>query len=525
MRIGSRSGVDTPRPCRLMREMNDAMANSHQQLFRALGAFAPFEALLLGDFMLDQQIRGAAERMSPEAPVPILRVHGQQDVTSTPGGASHVANCLVALGAHVKCVGVFGDDPEGVSLRERLAESGCDVSGMVLDESRPTTVKRSLIGLAQHRHPQKMFRLDFESREALEEQVEERVLAACEEALAGVSVVCIEDYDKGVLTPRICRRVIELARLKGVPVLVDPAARQDLERYAGASVVTPNRSEAELATRIEPPARGTVEHGFQLARSFLEVCAVDAVVVTLDRDGAILQEASKEPVHLPTRARSVYDVTGAGDMVLAVLAAGVANHLDLLDSVRLANVAAGLEVETFGVRPIPIPELRRAVLEEAGTVLGPVRTLEELLPELASHRARGASVVLTNGCFDVIHAGHVAYLREAKQVGDVLVVGVNSDEQVAALKGADRPIFSEQERLELLGELRCVDYLVLFDEPTAHALIQAVRPEVYVKGGDYLPERIVEHELLVELGIEVRVLAHRPGLGSSDVIDRIRSEA
>jgi D-beta-D-heptose 7-phosphate kinase/D-beta-D-heptose 1-phosphate adenosyltransferase len=212
-------------------------------------------------------------------------------------------------------------------------------------------------------------------------------------------------------------------------------------------------------------------------------------------------------------------------MVLAAIGTGVANGLSLHESVRLANVAAGLEVETFGVRPIPLAEIRQELLDRVPGSCPPLRTLPELLPQLAGHRAKGQRIVLTNGCFDVMHAGHVAYLREAKQSGDILVVGVNSDEQVTALKGPRRPIFNEQERLEILGELKCIDYLVVFREETAHELIRAVAPDIYAKGGDYLPEAITEYDLLVELGIDVCVFAHRPGLGSSDLIERIRSEA
>ena len=505
--------------------MSDTNHNTHERLYHRLAEFSPFKAVLVGDFMLDQQIRGAAERMSPEAPVPVLTARSQSDVTTMPGGASNVASCLAAMGGSVHLVGVVGADQEAEELRSKLQDAGCDIAGMIEDAGRPTTVKRSLVGLAQHRQPQKMFRLDFESREPLGADVEARVLSAYEAALDGASVVCIEDYAKGVCTPSLCARVIELARERGIPVLVDPASREDCRRYAGASVVTPNRSEAELATKIPPPLEGGIDHGYALAGAYLAHCGIDAVVVTLDRDGAVLQMVDGEPIHLPTRARSVYDVTGAGDMVLAALASAMANELSLADAVCLANVAAGLEVETFGVRPIPIPELRAAMLEESGQVQGPERTLDILLEELDVHRSNGRRIVLTNGCFDVIHAGHVAYLREAREAGDLLVVGVNSDAQVAGLKGPDRPIFSQSERLEILGELRSVDYLVVFGEPTAHDLIRAVRPDLYVKGGDYEPKEIAEHDLLVELGIEVRVLANRPGLGSTAVIDRIRSEA
>ena len=505
--------------------MNDAQKNAHARLYDALEGFQSFDVVLVGDFMLDQQICGAAERLSPEAPVPILRAHSQSDITSTPGGASNVAACLGALGAQVRCVGVVGDDTEGTALCAGLVERNCDVEGVVVDASRPTTVKRSLIGLAQHRHPQKMFRLDFESSEPLSADMENQLLDAFDAALKTARVVCLEDYGKGVCTERVCAHVIARAREHNIPVLVDPAAREDYGRYKGASVITPNRSEAELATRTVPPSVSGLEHGEALARALHAQICGDAIVVTLDRDGAILLEGAEEPVHVPTSARTVYDVTGAGDMVLSAISAGIANGLSLVDSVQLANVAAGLEVETFGVRPIPLTELKHELLGRVPGSCPPLRTLVELVPELVQHREEGRRIVLTNGCFDVIHAGHVAYLREAKQAGDILVVGVNSDEQVRALKGPQRPIFNEQERLEILGELKCIDYLVVFPEKTAHTLIQTVAPDVYVKGGDYEPSAIAEYELLVELGIDVRVLAHRPGLGSSDLIERIRSEA
>lgn len=494
-------------------------------LHEQLSDFQPFVAVVVGDFMLDQQIRGAAERLSPEAPVPILRVASREDVTSTPGGASNVAACLGALDARVRCVGVVGDDEEGGTLRSGLTESGCHVEGLLTDTARTTTIKRSLVGLAQHRHPQKMFRLDFESSSPLDPAIEEALMAAIDTALDGASIACIEDYGKGVCSERICAHVIARSADLGIPVLVDPAAREDFSRYGGATVITPNRSEAELATQIPAPSRPGIDHGRALAVSLQASANVGTVVVTLDKDGAILLEGSGDPVHVPTCARTVYDVTGAGDMVLAAIGAGMANGLAMIESVRLANIAAGLEVETFGARPIPLAELRQELLVRSPGSCPPLRSLDELLPELAEHRASGKRIVLTNGCFDVIHAGHVAYLREARGLGDILVVGVNADEQVTALKGPQRPIFNEQERLEILGELKCIDYLVVFAEETSHELIRAVAPDVFAKGGDYLPEDIAEFDLLSELGIDVRVLAHRPGLGSTELIERIRSEA
>ncbi|MAJ45910.1 MAG: hypothetical protein CBC35_01150 [Planctomycetes bacterium TMED75] len=509
--------------------MNADPENIFLKLCRAVDEFSSFKVLLVGDFMLDQQIKGTVERLSPEAPVPILRARSHQDVCSTPGGSGNVAACLTALGGEVHCVGVVGNDSEGRLLRAGLEEIGCDVSGLTTDETRPTTVKQSLVGLAQHRHPQKMFRLDFESTAPLSTAMEAALLNGFEAAITGSDVICIEDYGKGVCSEHVCQEVIRLASKHGVPVLVDPAPRTSYELYSGANLITPNRSEAELVLgdSIEQVSSddGGVARGKRLAAALRSSLGIEQVVVTIDREGAVLaHNAQSSPVHIPTRVRNVYDVTGAGDVVLAVLAASYAHSLDPVDSIHLANVAAGLEVETFGVRPIPLHELRHALLHEVPGGASNHRELGQLVEELDRLRSQGRRIVLTNGCFDVIHAGHVAYLREASLVGDVLVVGLNSDHQVAALKGPDRPIFTQQERLEILGELKCIDYLVVFEEPGAHELIKAVRPDVYVKGGDYAPEEIAEFDLLNELGVEVRVLALRPGLGSSALIERIRSE-
>lgn len=506
----------------VLASLPESIVRLHEGMLRRLVDWKPVRALVIGDFMLDQHVCGAAERLSPDAPVPVLMAGDPRDIEEMPGGASNVATCLRALEASVRCFGVVGGDAEGESLRRRLCEYGCDVDGLIVDPSRPTTVKRSLVGLAQHRHPQKMFRLDFESREPLGRAVSERLLGAILAALDTVDVVCIEDYNKGVVTAGLCHAVIDEAKRRGLPVLVDPAAIDDYAKYRGATFVTPNRSEAELATGMATPIEASPEHSARLAARLLADVHFDAVVLTLDRHGALLLERGGQPVRLPTVARTVYDVTGAGDMVLAALAAAIGNGFPSVEAVAFANAAAGLEVEVFGAQPIPLASIRRSMLALAGRAHGKVRSREDLLVELAVHRTAGHRVVLTNGCFDVIHAGHVAYLREARSQGDVLVVGVNGDDEVRRQKGPGRPIFSAEERLEILGELACVDYLTLFPEPTAHALIEAVKPDLYVKGGDYRPEEVHEYALVRDLGIELRLLAPRPGLGSSSIIERVR---
>jgi len=487
-------------------------------LLNKLATYKRFTVMVVGDFMVDEHVYGAAERLSPDAPVPVL--HHSHD-ERRPGGAAHVSLCLRALKGAVCCYGVVGNDGAGRELREGLEGEGCDAEGLLVDASRPTTIKRSMIGLAQHRHPQKMFRVDIERREPVSGEVCEALLERIAVRLDGVDIVCVEDYDKGMCTEELCQGLIGLCRSRGKAVLVDPAAIADYGKYRGATAITPNRSEAELATGLDTPIDATEIHNAGLAAKLGVELDLDAVVLTLDKHGALLEERGGAPERIGTVGRSVYDVTGAGDMVLAALAAGRANGLTWREAVELANAAAGLEVEVFGAQAISFATVQREVMVQTRSLEGKARTLEELLIEAAVHREAGQTIVLTNGCFDVIHAGHVAYLREAKTQGDVLIVGVNTDEQVRAQKGAGRPIYDLASRLEILSELQCVDYVIAFGEPTADRLIREIRPQVYAKGGDYRPEAINEYELVRELGIELRILANRPGLGSSEVIERM----
>jgi D-beta-D-heptose 7-phosphate kinase/D-beta-D-heptose 1-phosphate adenosyltransferase len=489
-------------------------------LLEKLEHFQPFTAMLVGDVMLDQVVYGAAERLSPDAPVPVLHATKSEN---RPGGAANVAVCLRALKGNVHVFGVVGKDEEGATLRRSLHDAGCDVSGVLVDADRPTTIKRSLVGLAQHRHPQKMFRVDMESREPLSEEIENKLLGEIEARLAVVEIVILEDYAKGVCSESFCRRLIELCRGKNRQLLVDPAAIDNYSKYRGATAITPNRSEAELATGLGTPIDASELHNAGLASKLLRELDLEAVVLTLDRHGALLEVEGEPPMLVPTVARSVYDVTGAGDVVIAALAGARANGLPWLDAVKFANAAAGLEVEVFGAQPIPFARVQRELLRQQRGLSGKIRMLDELLVELAVHREAGHRVVLTNGCFDVIHAGHVAYLREAKQLGDVLVVAINADEEVRRQKGEGRPIYPEADRMEILAEFECIDYVISFPEPTAHEIIKRLRPDVYVKGGDYTPDQINEIALLKEMEIEVQVLAHRPGLGSRHVVEKLRA--
>jgi len=444
----------------------------------ALDNWRPFRVAVIGDVMLDELQYGNAERLTADAPVPVLHV---QRTESRPGGAANVCRNLVALGGEVAVVSVVGDDEAGRTLRECAEDEGINTEGLVTDPSRPTTVKRSLIGLAQHRHPQKMFRVDFESCEPVAGEVLDRVRSAIHEAIAWADVVCVEDYNKGLCCDPVCAHAISEASDAGKVVIVDPASIKDYSRYRGATSITPNRTEAEKATGMNSEK---IEAG-EMATKLMADHGFASVVLTLDREGALLLENNAVPVLVPTRAREVYDVTGAGDMVIAGLAAAVANKCGMEDAVRFANAAAGLEVEIFGVQPIPFERVRRELIAETSGAIAKLWNENGLAAEIERRKASGQTVVFTNGCFDVLHAGHVTLLDKAAAEGDFLVVAINSDESTRRYKGPTRPINTQQDRARVLSGLEAVGAVVIYEDDTPKRLIEMYTPEVLVKGGEY----------------------------------------
>ncbi len=471
--------------------------------------------VLVGDLMLDKYLYGDAERLSPEAPVPVLQFRRED---ARPGGAGQVAADLATLGAKVRVVSILGADDAGGQVKRLLGEMGCDLSGVVEVAERPTTSKVRLVGLAQHRHPQQMMRLDYEDGTAIGPALAERVLAAVDKALAGAHALCLEDYNKGLLPPAVCKKVIELARAAGVPVFVDPAAIKDYSKYAGASVITPNGTETTLASGMKV----TNEEEFKAAAEhFLETLNLEAVLLTLDKRGSYLATREGERRWLKTRERTVYDVSGAGDMVLAMVAAARASGAEWAEAATLGNVAGGLEVERFGSVPVTRAEIIEELLMEARQHLGKQRTMKELLPELQRHRAAGKKIVFTNGCFDLIHLGHVKYFQFAKRQGDLLVVAVNTDSSIRRLKGEKRPIIGEADRIGVLEELESIDYLVRFDADTPVELIEAIGPDVLVKGADYKKEQVVGWDFVEARGGCVALAPLVDGRSTSWVIERI----
>jgi D-beta-D-heptose 7-phosphate kinase/D-beta-D-heptose 1-phosphate adenosyltransferase len=477
--------------------------------------------LVVGDLMLDRYVWGDAARISQEAPVVLLQADRREERL---GGASSVATMLRALGARVALAGVVGPDADGRRVRQLLLDHGIDDEAVLIDPDRPSTVKERYIGRAQHRHPQQMLRVDYEARAALSPDVERELSQVIGRRLRQADVVLVSDYDKGVCTPGLLAGVIVGARGLGLRTLIDPIRGGDYRKYHGCSAVTPNRLEAGLATGR---ALGDADAALEAAAELRERLDLEAAVVTLDREGMALAHADGRRELFPTRPRQVYDITGAGDMVLAVLGMALAAGADYAPAVRLANVAGGLEVEKVGVAVVTRDEIVRDLLAagggrpDFGPGLDKVRTCDSLARELDARRALGQRVAFTNGCFDLLHAGHVQYLQEARSQADVLVVGLNGDAGVRALKGPGRPVNGVEARALVLAALEAVDYLTVFDEPTPLELIRELRPDVLVKGADYTPDEVVGADLVESWGGRVHLARLRDGVSTSRLLQRL----
>jgi len=497
---------------------------SHPDLLAVLDRLGHPRVLVLGDLILDRYTWGNAERVSQEAPVILLRAEQRE---ARLGGAANVCQMLRGLAAEVACAGIVGADADGKSVRNRLREAGVDDRFLLYDDARPTTVKERFIGRAQGRHPHQILRVDSEVRDPLSAPLEGRLVAQLAPAIAGFQVVLVSDYGKGVCTPQLLRTVIAAANAAGVPVVVDPIRSTDYSRYRGATTMTPNRLEAETATgvRIARP-----DDAYIAGRTLCRQLDLRMAIVTLDSDGMALVERDGSAEHFPTRKREVYDITGAGDMVLAMIGVCLAGGASTADAIRLGNIAGGLEVEKVGVVVIPRDEIRSEILADRPARFGrnnssgaAVQDLKLVRPEglgaLAEQlRQARQRIVFTNGCFDLLHVGHVGYLQEAAALGDCLIVGVNSDASVRKLKGPTRPIIGETERAQMLAALACVDYVVVFGDDTPHALLHSLRPDVLVKGGTYTPEQVVGHEVVEAYGGQVCVTGMVEGISTTNIL-------
>ncbi len=486
------------------------MTASPRDLLSLASRLGALSIAVVGDLMLDDYLEGAVRRISPEAPVPVVRVQRQFHRL---GGAANVARAVTTLGAQATLHGVVGKDAPGDDLVATCELARVGVRGVVVHDARPTT--RKLRILAQH---QQVLRLDWEDASAIDARTAEALLGGLRGA-ERTSAIIASDYSKGVLTDLTIRGLVDHARTHGVPLLVDPKS-EDYSRYRGATVVTPNAHELEVAAgrAIDPADDVALEAA---ARTLLAKAEIEAMVVTRGERGMLVVPREGAAIRIAAVAREVFDVTGAGDTAIAVTALGLGAGMSLATAVTLANAAAGVVVGKVGTADVTLAELA-AALPGARTTSKVLRH-EELAERIAWWRLQKKTIVFTNGCYDLVHAGHLSLLRSAAALGDVLLVGLNSDASVRRLKGAERPLIGEDERAEMLASIESVGAVVLFEEDTPLALIEQIRPDVLVKGADYRVEQVVGREAVEAHGGRVELVPLVPGRSTTDIIGRIRS--
>jgi D-beta-D-heptose 7-phosphate kinase / D-beta-D-heptose 1-phosphate adenosyltransferase len=481
---------------------------------RLLGSMHSARVLVLGDAMLDCFAYGAVERISPEAPIPVVKVHRHANM---PGGAANVARNIADLGAKAILVGVVGADAEGEELRQQLALSPTIRAHLISDASRPTTLKTRYVADGQQ-----VMRADREITEPVSEEVAGRLIEAYRQALEEADLVVLSDYAKGVLSDAVARVAIDAARRVGKTVIVDPKSR-DFEKYRGAAIITPNRQELKLACGEECATDDQVVAG---ARRILAQGVCDYLLVTRGSDGMSVIGGQSTAVHLPTAARQVFDLSGAGDTVIAALSLGLAAGGDLITAATLANIAAGIAVGKPGTASATPGEIVSAIAPTDGRS-DPLKIfgLESVQQLVRRWREQGLKIAFTNGCFDCLHPGHIALLEQARRCADRLVVGLNADISVSRLKGRNRPVQGEVARAAVLAAIKSVDAVVIFAQATPLELIEALKPDVLVKGGDYTIDTVVGADLVLKQGGKVILAELLPGHSTTETLRRASGDA
>ena len=465
--------------------------------------FSTGKTLVVGDLMLDRYWCGGADRVSREAPGPVVHI---KEIEERPGGAGNVALNIAALGGGVTLLGVVGEDAEGEALQQQLQQKGVNCQFQKEPGLRTSTKLRVL-----SRH-QQLIRLDFE--ESMDALSFAPLMDRFKAELSECGAVILSDYGKGTLSQ--VELMIQLARATGKPVLIDPKG-SDFSKYQGATLMTPNLSEFEAVAGKCKGSEAVVERGEQLRQQL----QMEALLVTRGEAGMTLLDGEQLPFHQPTHAREVYDVTGAGDTVIATLAAGIAAGANRQDAVAVANLAAGIVVGKLGTATTSVAELHQAIHDPEETGFG-VLNEAQLQQAIQQAHARGEKVIMTNGCFDLLHTGHVSYLSEARKLGERLVVAVNSDESVRQLKGEQRPINNIESRMTLLAALESVDWVVPFTEETPERLYCSVLPDVIVKGGDYKPEEVAGGPCVIKSGGSVEILKFVEGHSTTSIVEKIK---
>ena len=465
--------------------------------------------MVIGDLILDEYIWGSVSRISPEAPVPILETKSEN---LTLGGAANVANNLVAIGCEVHLVGAIGNDEKGDKLLSLIEEKKISSKGIFRFVYRPTTSKIRVIG-----HNQQILRIDKEDNRPITEETENKIIKFINKTLPDMDIVICSDYRKGILTEKVFSATTHRANNSKKRVLVDPKS-SNFELYRGATIITPNQFEVEEAVPIKIQDKIDLDRA---AEYLLNLTHAEVILITRGKNGMTLYPNKEKPIDIPTQAKEVFDVTGAGDTVVSVLAMALAIGFNYQDSAWLSNMAASIVVGKIGTAVVTLPEIDEYLHEEMLRTSKAVLNLEELTKTVSLAKSVGKTVVFTNGCFDLIHGGHIEFLQKARAKGDLLVVGLNSDRSVKAIKGNGRPIKGEKERANIISALKSVDYITIFDETTPEEIISEIRPDILVKGDDYDVDEVVGREIVEGYGAKVELIPVVKGLSTTNIVTKI----
>ncbi|MEJ5357713.1 MAG: D-glycero-beta-D-manno-heptose-7-phosphate kinase [Desulfobacterales bacterium] len=476
-----------------------------------LSAFKHRRILVVGDLMLDEYLWGSVERISPEAPVPVVRL---EDTESRPGGAANAARNLAALGAKVALAGVVGADEEGSKLIATLDALGVERNAVLIDPGRPTVRKSRVLAGGQQ-----LLRIDREETESLSRALWEEILARTAAVSDGVDAVLLSDYGKGVAVPELCAELASRARRRGAPAVADPKGR-DFSKYAGFTLLTPNRAEALLAAGVETKGDQAL---FSAGTRLVDTVGVEHILVTCGAEGMVLFSRGEKPRRFTTRPRQVFDVSGAGDTAAAAVTLALASGFPLPRAIEIANAAAGIVVGKIGTETATREELAVELSEKADPAARKRKSLEILAGICADLRRQGKRLVFTNGCFDLLHAGHIRLLAASRALGDLLIVAVDDDASVRALKGPGRPVIGVEQRVRLLAALDSVDYVLVFSTGELEAVIAALRPDVLTKGGDYGNKPVVGGALVESWGGRVVLIPFEENISSTRLIEKIRN--
>ncbi|VAX24638.1 ADP-heptose synthase / D-glycero-beta-D-manno-heptose 7-phosphate kinase [hydrothermal vent metagenome] len=480
----------------------------NERLYNILSSTRPVSILVIGDIILDRYVTGSIERISPESPAQVLDV---TDESETLGGAANVAATVAAFGAKVSLIGVVGKDEPAKTLKKLLKQYGIGANGIVTDTERQTTIKTRFLALRQQ-----MLRVDREKREDVSDETINKALANAQKALGKCDGVIVSDYGKGAMPRKFLTKLFTLCRKAKKKVIVDPKGN-DYSIYKGAELITPNKKEAAEATGIK--IQNSSDYN-RVSKKLFEATKAKNLLITRGSEGMTLFRPKGESVHIPVDALEVFDVSGAGDTVIAVAGVMLFSGESLEDSARISNIAAGIEVGRVGAWAVTKDETL-AKLKSSGPGERKMFTLSQASSFVSRKRAQNKTVVFTNGCFDLLHAGHVKLLQKARTFGDALIVGINSDKSIRRLKGKKRPLLGEDDRLHIIAALDCVDGVILFNEDTPLNLIKVIKPDVLVKGGDYTAGKVVGKYIVEKNGGKVEIIPLVDGKSTSGIIEKI----